>query len=158
MPWGVAAAAVGAAGSMYASNQAGKQQDAAQKQNIAYQNQAAQGFTPYTSTGANANDALNTFMGLGNNNSEEDLMNQYRDQFAKYKKKSSGGGLGKAIGGLTGLGTDLAGKMLDPLNVAKLKGNKNYKLIGYDEAGLKNKVQTKSNSRKCWLWRWNEEF
>lgn len=129
------------------SKKASKQQDKALKQQMAFQQQGVQAFSPYAATGGYANQALQDWMGLGSNDSYEDLYEKHKDKFAIYKKSKKKGGLkgaikGAAVGALTG-SSGLIGAYKG------YKGGKGMKFVGYDETKLKDYVLKEMEKQKA---------
>ena len=138
MTWvAVGVGAVTAVGGAVASNKAGSQQASAQNKNIAMQQQALKGYTPYTDTGGYANSALNNFMGFGADDTEESLLDKFRPEFAVYGKKG-----GKDYGGSDALVRGVAKSVFGG------KGRHTH-LVGYNEGGLKAKVQAELARQKA---------
>jgi len=101
MPFIVGGAMLGSAllGSK-SSKDAAKAQSKAANNALAFQQQQASQNAPWLARGNQAGDYLQELMGLGSNDSYDDLVKQHSDQFITYtKNKKKGGGLGGAIKG-----------------------------------------------------------
>lgn len=112
MPWGVAAAAVGAVGGMYAANKSADAQSSALKQQSKQQKKGMEQFAPYAQSGGFANDRLNALMGFGGGEGEtyESLYKSMLPNFVRYVSlPKEGGGLSGALGAIkkTGIGAPL---------------------------------------------------
>jgi len=130
------------------SSKASKQQDKALKQQAAFQQQGVQAFSPYAKTGGYANQALQDWMGLGSNDSYEDIYEANKHKFAIYKKKKKKGGLGGAVkgaisGSIGGAGSSVMG------GISGYKGGKGMKFVGYDENKLKDYVTKEMEKQKA---------
>jgi len=89
MPWGVAAAAVGAAGGIYSANQAADAQSDAARQAAKQAKKGGALYDPFYQSGVGANRQLNMLMGMGGNETRESLYAKLLPQYINYREKSS---------------------------------------------------------------------
>lgn len=138
----------------YSSNKAAKGQEKAANNAMALQQQQMASNAPWQARGNQAGDYLQELLGLGSNDSYEDLANKYADQFTSYTKvKKKGGGLGGAIkgaikGSITGNFDELgssAGSVLGAIQGAKSSKKMRANL---DAAGLDAFVRQKMEEQR----------
>lgn len=131
----------------YSSNKAAKGQEKAANNAMALQQQQMASNAPWQSRGNQAGDYLQELLGLGSNDSYEDLANKYADQFTTYTKvKKKGGGLGGAIkGALKGSISGPGGSVFGALEGAKSSKKMRASI---DSAGLDAFVKQKMEEQR----------
>jgi hypothetical protein len=85
MPWGVAAAAVGAIGGVAASNKSASAQGDALDQQMAMQQAGSAQYKPYTRAGRRGNRELENLLGISKMPSREKLLAKYKSQYKGNK-------------------------------------------------------------------------